>query len=85
MDIEKLKAEIEVIKFKDAPTKDDKILFCKYYLDAKGEEGLMKNLPKSWDKEEVKEILKQLKMERKPLPKRYYVSLKEPLEDTFSR
>ena len=80
-DIEK---EMEQIRKKDHPTALDQVKLIRYYINVyeHPEEKIMELLS-HWDPKEVKAHFGKVHEEKaKQPPKRYYVSLKEPLEDS---
>jgi hypothetical protein len=83
-DIEK---EMEEIKNKTHPTALEKVKLIRYYINVyEHPEDKILEILKHWNPDEVKEhLMGVLKENSKKPPKRYYVSLKEPLEDSKLR
>ncbi|MBD3204116.1 hypothetical protein GF327_07505 [Candidatus Woesearchaeota archaeon] len=87
MATEDIKKEMDAIRAKKEPTTLEKLKLIRYYFNKLKytEEKIFEELS-SWNKQEVENIISDVKKEnQKPRPKRYYVSLKEPLEDTRLR
>ena len=84
-DSDSIRAEMNAIKKKKSPTIVEVQKYVRYLIN------IMKYDPESvyedvrhWDKEKVAAAIKDVERENlKPKPKRYYVSLKEPLEEEF--
>ena len=82
-----IEAEMEAIKNKSNPTALEKVKLVRYYINVyEHPEGKIMELLKHWNPTDVKDHLQKVHEEnaKKP-PKRYYVSLKEPLEDSNLR
>jgi len=77
-------ARILELKKKQDPTMLEKLKVIRFYYNTEKleKERIYKEVP--WPKKDVDSILEDLDKERqKPRPKRYYVSLKEPLEEGY--
>jgi hypothetical protein len=76
-------AMMETIKNKEKPTKTEMRKYIRYLINVKklDAENVYEDVP-HWEKDEVDKAIKDIERENsKPTPKRYYVSLKEPLEE----
>ncbi len=78
-----VKSEMEAIKGKKNPSRFEVLKYVRYMINVeKAEPESIHNLVSSWRTEEVDKAIKEVEQENaKPRPKRYYVSLKEPLEE----
>ncbi len=81
---QEVKKNMENIRKKENPTTLEKMKLIRYYVNhEKYSESRILKLLKEWPEDEVMNIIDDVKKEDlKPKPKRYYVSLKEPLEDS---
>jgi hypothetical protein len=73
------------IKSKVNPTTLEKFKLIRYYMNHEkySKDRIVSELP-SWPKGDVQQIIEEIEKEnQKPLPKRYFVSLKEPLDDNM--
>ncbi len=80
MDVE---AEMRSIKSKKLPNAAELQKYVRYLVNVRkyDEESVYKDVPQ-WNKTDVARALKEVERENmRPKPKRYYVSLKEPLEE----
>ncbi|MFH2020034.1 MAG: hypothetical protein ABIJ34_01355 [archaeon] len=78
------KVMVEISK-KENPTQNDIQKYVRYLINVKKytDEKIYEELSK-WDEEKLAKAIKEVARENsKPRPKRYYVSLKEPLEESF--
>ncbi|NTV24204.1 MAG: hypothetical protein HGA85_07615 [Nanoarchaeota archaeon] len=78
-----VKKEMESLKAKLVPTSVEIIKYVRYLKNVLkyDDESIYVDVPK-WKREEIEKALKEVERENsKPKPKRYYVSLKEPLDD----
>lgn len=83
---DKTKAAMEAIRLKQNPTREEKLKYLRFYLKNIGTKEKAIGELSSWGKAEILELIKEIELEKKKtMPKRYYVSLKEPLEDEFLR
>ncbi len=76
---------IEDLKNKAAPSTVEIYKYVRYLVNAKkySEDEVYEDVP-GWEKEKVEKAIKEVERENsKPKPKRYYVSLKEPLEENY--
>ena len=78
-----VKAEMDAIKKKRLPNKVEIQKYVRYLINVlKFDAESVHDDLKHWDKEKVETAIKDVQRENlKPKPKRYYVSLKEPLEE----
>ena len=82
LDIEQ---QMKDIKNKESPTTVDIYKYVRYLINIKKypDDDVYQDVL-NWDKEKVSSAIKEVKRENlKPKPKRYYVSLKEPLEENY--
>lgn len=73
------------IKEKSEPSTVEIYKYIRFLINVKklGKEEVFNDV-KTWDKEKVENVIKEVERENsKPKPKRYYVSLKEPLEENY--
>ena len=80
-----IRYEMESLKNKDDPVYTEIRRYVRYLINVKkyGEEKIYGDVA-HWDREAVEKAIKDVERENmKPKPKRYFVSLKEPLEDNF--
>ena len=74
---------IIIIKNKKNPTPTEKYKLIRFYVNVlkMDTEKIYSQVPQ-WKKEDVDKIVKEVEAENlKPTPKRYYVSLKEPMDE----
>ncbi len=82
MDVEK---QMDNIKKKQIPSTVEIYKYVRFLINVKkhSDDEVLEYL-KHWNKDKVKDAIKEVKRENlKPKPKRYYVSLKEPLEENY--
>ncbi|PIY59790.1 hypothetical protein COY95_05210 [Candidatus Woesearchaeota archaeon CG_4_10_14_0_8_um_filter_47_5] len=86
---EKQKKEMEEIRAKTNPSIVEKYKYIKYLIHEVPENERNKeieHLASLWGEDDVQKILKDVESESKKLPpKKYYVSLRDPLEDPMTR
>lgn len=82
MDIDKLMNQIKEIK---DPSTVEIYKYVRYLINVKkySKDEVFADVA-NWEKEKIENALKEVERENlKPKPKRYYVSLKEPLEENY--
>lgn len=73
--------EIKKIKEKARPSLSEKVEYIKYLIEKEQLDFEIKELKEKWGAMLVDEIISEAKaQQKKGMPKKYYVSLKEPLE-----
>ncbi len=84
---EQIEDMMNKIKLDKSPNIIDMKKYIRYAMNIhKKDPDEIKEELNHWDKEKVEKTIKSVERERqKPKPKRYYVSLKEPLEDSTLR
>ena len=82
-DSDSIRAEMDVIKKKKSPSEVELQKYVRYLINVlKYDSESVYEDVKHWDKEKISAAIKDIERENlKPKPKRYYVSLKEPLEE----
>ena len=81
--MEEVKEEMQKIKSKKSPTIFEMQRYVRYLVNVLkyDSDSVFEDVPK-WDKKEVEKAIKEVERENsKPRPQRYYVSLKEPLDE----
>ena len=74
-------SEIKRIKEKAKPTLSEKVEYIKYLIEKEQLDFEIKELKEKWGATLVEEIVSDVRAsQKKSTPKKYYVSLKEPLE-----
>ncbi|MBT3720684.1 hypothetical protein HN789_02245 [archaeon] len=79
------KGKMNEIKNKSDPSIIEVYKYIRYKINVEksSSESLFNELD-HWDKKKIENAIKEVERENtKPKPKRYYVSLKEPLEENF--
>ncbi|MBN1503323.1 hypothetical protein JW930_07325 [Candidatus Woesearchaeota archaeon] len=82
-----IKEKMQSIKEKADVTTLEKLKLVRYYINIQkySSDKIIEELS-HWDRAEIQKLIKDVEQENlKPGPKRYYVSLKEPLEDSALR
>ncbi len=85
--MEDVKEEMAKIRAKKSPAAFELQKYVRYLMNVLkyDSEAVFEDVP-HWDKKAVENAVREVERENlKPTPKRYYVSLKEPLEDEGMR
>jgi hypothetical protein len=81
--MENIELEMKKIRAKKAPNAVELQKYIRYLINVRkyDPESIYEDVP-LWKKDEVEKVIKDVERENsKPAPKRYYVSLKEPLDE----
>ena len=81
--MEEVKEEMQKIKSKKSPTIFEIQKYVRYLVNVLkyDSDSVFEDVP-NWDKKQVEKAIKEVERENsKPRPQRYYVSLKEPLDE----
>lgn len=84
---DKARASILALKQRQRPTSLEMLKLIRFYINHEKHSNarILEELA-HWDRESVEKTIEHVEKEnQKPKPKRFYVSLKEPLEDTYIR
>ena len=84
---QEVRRAMENVKSNVSPSASEKLKLVRYFINHEkySHDKVLSELSR-WPAEEVEKIIKDIEREnQKPLPKRYYVSLKGPLDDAGMR
>ncbi|MBS3164540.1 hypothetical protein J4439_03850 [Candidatus Woesearchaeota archaeon] len=81
-----LRKKMDSIAQKAKPSRLEQLQYLRYALErGSSAEELSREFGPKWGGEAVDEMLSSLKRESRPKPDKYHVSIREPLEDPFTR